>query len=218
VNEVPAETIDALLPQHQCRRCGYDGCLPYAEAIAAGEADVNRCSPGGALVINALSELTGRAAKPLASDVEAAAPAGVARIDEAACIGCTKCLPACPVDAIVGGPKFLHDVIEVACTGCGLCIPPCPVDCIELVPIESEAEAARHLNPPKRDLATERERLARRAEELRERYLRHNARLAATRRRRKRALDIADADDLAARRAEIAAAVGRVRSRRAARR
>lgn len=209
--------IDSLLPQHQCRRCGYEGCRPYAEAIAAGAADINRCPPGGAVVITALAELTGREPKPLAAGVEPAAPASVARIDEATCIGCTKCLPACPVDAIVGGPKSLHEVIEAACTGCGLCIPPCPVDCIKLVPVENEVTAERRLNPPANEAEMARERLSRRSAELRERYARHSARLAASKRRRKRELDTADADDLAARRAEIAAAVARVRVRRSQR-
>lgn len=208
------QEMDAVLPQHQCRRCGYEGCRPYAEAIAAGEADINRCSPGGALVIDALAELAGRSPKPLAADVEPFPTVSVARIDPGACIGCTKCLLPCPVDAIVGGPKSLHEVMEVACTGCGLCIPACPVDCIELVSIESEAEAGMRLNPPDGKVAQERERLARRAEELRARYERHDVRMKATKKRRKRRLDAADADDLATRRAEIADAVARVRSKR----
>src|SRR5699024_6804747 len=107
----PISEIDALLPQHQCQRCGYEDCRAYAEAIAAGEADINRCSPGGALVVQALAELSGREVKPIAEDVEAVSTAQVARIDSTVCIGCTKCLPACPVDAIVGGPKHLHEVM-----------------------------------------------------------------------------------------------------------
>lgn len=210
----PINEIDALLPQHQCRRCGYDDCRAYAEAIASGEADINRCSPGGALVVQALAELTGREAKPIAADVEAVSTAQVARIDPAACIGCTKCLPACPVDAIVGGPKHLHEVMDAACTGCGLCIPPCPVDCIELVPVEDETVAAKRMNPSDDKTASEREKLARRGDELRERYEHHNNRMVRTKSRRKRHLDAADAGDLATRRAEIADAVARVRARR----
>jgi len=210
------DAIDARLPQHQCRRCGYDDCRTYAAAIAAGEADINRCSPGGELVIDALAELTGREARPLAADVEQVNTTQVACIDPAVCIGCTKCLPACPVDAIVGGPKYLHEVMDAACTGCGLCLPPCPVDCIELVSVESEAAGEARLNPSEETVGEERERLARRGEELRARYQRHNTRAAKTKRRRKRRLDAADADDLGARRAEIADAVARVRAKRRA--
>ncbi|MGH8274511.1 MAG: RnfABCDGE type electron transport complex subunit B [Gammaproteobacteria bacterium] len=209
-----AEAIVALLPQHQCRRCGFEGCRPYAEAIAAGKIDINRCPPGGKLVIRALAELLDREPKPLAADVEPVAPASIARIDETVCIGCTKCLPACPVDAIVGAPKLLHEVMDAACTGCGLCIPPCPVDCIELVPVEDEAATERRLNPSSTEADAAHQSLARHSAELRARYARHNARLVASKRRRKRALDRADADDLAARRSEIAAAVARVRARR----
>ncbi|MGH8160801.1 MAG: RnfABCDGE type electron transport complex subunit B [Gammaproteobacteria bacterium] len=208
--------LDEMLPQHQCQRCGYEGCRPYAEAIASGEADIDRCPPGGALVIAALANLTGHPVKPLAADVEPSAPASVARIDAAACIGCTKCLPACPVDAIVGAPRLLHEVMEAACTGCGLCLPPCPVDCIELVPVESEAAARQRLDPGENETGPARERLARRSVELRERYARHASRIATAKRQRKRKLDGADADDLAARRVEIAAAVARVRTRRRA--
>ncbi len=208
------DAIDALLPQHQCRRCGYDDCRAYAEAIAAGEADINRCSPGGEPVLRTLADLTGHQARPMAEDVEAVPCTQVAQIDPGACIGCTKCLPACPVDAIVGAPKLLHEVMEAACTGCGLCLPACPVDCIELVPVESEAAVESRLAPAADEAAHARKRLAQRGGELRGRYERHNARLAATMRRRRRDLDGGDADDLAARRAEIAAAVRRVRAKR----
>ena len=131
-----ADQIDALLPQTQCTRCGYSGCRPYAEAIAAGQAEVNQCPPGGATGIEALARLTGRAPLPLnpANGVEG--PALVAIIDEVACIGCAKCLP-CPVDAIVGTRQHLHTVISAHCNGCELCIAPCPVDCISLVPAAS---------------------------------------------------------------------------------
>ena len=211
------EKIDAVLPQHQCRRCGYDGCRPYAEAIAKGEAGIDRCPPGGALVIRELAHLTGQRPRPLAYDVEPSRPAQVARIDPAVCIGCTKCLPACPVDAIVGAGKQLHEVIDAACTGCGLCIPPCPVDCIALEPIETEADAQRHLDPPPALIETERARFMLRADELRTRYAHHTARLADTQRRRRRRLDSADADNLSARKSEIAAAVARVRAKRQSR-
>src|SRR5712671_162095 len=126
-------SIDALLPQTQCRRCGYDGCKPYAEAIAAGDA-INRCPPGGDTVIAALSALTGQRVAPLDRAHGEPMPFTIARIDEAWCIGCTLCIEACPVDAIVGAAKRMHTVLPALCTGCELCLPPCPVDCIDMVP------------------------------------------------------------------------------------
>lgn len=138
-----AESVDALLPQTQCTRCGYTGCRPYAEAIVAGAADINQCPPGGAATIEALARLTGRPALPLnpANGIEK--PREVAYILEEHCIGCTKCLPACPVDAILGANKRMHTVIVSECTGCELCIAPCPVDCIVMVPDTAQAGAAR---------------------------------------------------------------------------
>jgi len=130
-----ARRIDALLPQTQCTRCGYDGCRPYAEAVAAGTADFDRCPPGGEEGAARLAQLLGRAAKPLAPDCGEYTPPRRAVIDEASCIGCTKCIQACPVDAIVGASKRMHTVIASWCTGCELCIPPCPVDCIALEPV-----------------------------------------------------------------------------------
>ena len=129
---VPAEAIDALLPQTQCRQCGYAGCRPYAEAIAAGRAGINQCPPGGEDVIHDLAALLGLPFQPLAPEFGAAKPPAVAVIDEPACIGCTLCIQACPVDAIVGAAKVMHTVIAQECTGCELCIPPCPVDCISM--------------------------------------------------------------------------------------
>jgi electron transport complex protein RnfB len=131
---ITSERIDALLPQTQCTRCGYAGCAPYAAAIAAGEAAINQCPPGGAATIAALALLLDRPALPLnpAHGVEAAPQ--IAWIDESRCIGCAKCLAPCPVDAIVGAAKFLHTVLVGRCTGCELCLPPCPVDCIEMRP------------------------------------------------------------------------------------
>jgi Na+-translocating ferredoxin:NAD+ oxidoreductase subunit B len=148
VKEITAQAIDQLLPQTQCTRCGYQGCLPYAEAIAGGEADINRCPPGGTETIIALSLLTGRAIAPLDKDLGVEAAPTVALIDEDRCIGCTKCLPPCPVDAIVGAPRLMHTVIAELCTGCELCIAPCPVDCISMVPLlASPAHAALSLPP-----------------------------------------------------------------------
>lgn len=209
-----ADAIDALLPQHQCQRCGYAGCRPYAEAIANGEANINRCPPGGETVLQDLARVTGQALSPPADDVEPRKPAQLARIDAERCIGCTKCLPACPVDAIVGAGRQLHEVIDAACTGCGLCIPPCPVDCITLEPVESEADARQRLAPPPILADDVRRRLRLQADELRRRYAHHMVRLAESRRQRRRRLDSADAADLATRKGEIAAAVARVRARR----
>ena len=126
------DAIDALLPQTQCRRCGFDGCRPYAAALAEGTTGLNRCPPGGEATIAALAGLLGREPLPLDPACGVEAPPQVASIDEALCIGCTRCLPACPVDAIVGAAKRMHTVIAAECTGCGLCLPPCPVDCITL--------------------------------------------------------------------------------------
>ena len=134
--------IDALLPQTQCGKCGHPGCLPYAEGIAAGEA-INKCPPGGTATIHALADLLQVPELPLALP---ATPPQVAVIREAECIGCTKCIQACPVDAIVGAAKLMHTVINDECTGCELCIAPCPVDCIDLIaltPPEAEEQRAR---------------------------------------------------------------------------
>ena len=136
VEEDPlVERIDALLPQTQCGQCGYPGCRPYAEAMARGEADINRCPPGGQDTVRALADLLGQEPKPLDESRGSPKAPAVARIDEQNCIGCTLCIQACPVDAIVGAPKQMHTVIESECTGCELCLPPCPVDCIEMVPL-----------------------------------------------------------------------------------
>jgi electron transport complex protein RnfB len=157
-----ATRLDALLPQTQCTQCGYAGCRPYAEAMAAGEADVNQCPPGGEATIAALARTLGREAKPLnPANGEYRAPQ-VAVIDEATCIGCTKCIQACPVDAIVGASKLMHTVIASWCTGCELCIPPCPVDCIVLAPVgalpDPGASRERHASRNARLARDERER------------------------------------------------------------
>ena len=129
------DALDAALPQTQCTRCGFPDCRAYAEAIAAGNAEINQCPPGGAEGVARLAALTGRPALPLNPDNGREGPRQLAVIDEAWCIGCTLCLKACPVDCIVGGPKGMHTVIDHLCTGCELCIPACPVDCISLRPI-----------------------------------------------------------------------------------
>jgi electron transport complex protein RnfB len=130
-----ADQIDALLPQTQCGQCGYAGCRPYAEAMAQGEAEINRCPPGGETTIIALADLLGKDVLPLDAERGEEKPKALAVIDEQACIGCTLCIQACPVDAILGAAKRMHTVIADECTGCELCLPPCPVDCIHMQPV-----------------------------------------------------------------------------------
>jgi electron transport complex protein RnfB len=164
-----AEDIDALLPQTQCTRCGYAGCRPYADAIAADVAQINQCPPGGGDTILALAKLLNREPLSLNSANGAEGPALVAVIDEDRCIGCVKCLPPCPVDAIVGSRKQMHTVIAGVCTGCELCIAPCPVDCITMVagptapPVAGPAAPSPQLNRIRYDAHVSR--LARRSEE-----------------------------------------------------
>ncbi len=142
------DQIDAVLPQTQCGQCGYPGCRPYAEAIARGEAEINRCPPGGEAVIQQLADLLGREPIPLDEERgEAKEEPTVVVIDEARCIGCTLCIQACPVDAIIGAPKQMHTVIRDECTGCNLCIPPCPVDCIDIVPLKEDISTWRWPEP-----------------------------------------------------------------------
>jgi electron transport complex protein RnfB len=178
------QAIDALLPQTQCGKCGHPGCKPYAEGIAAGEA-INKCPPGGQATVEALAELLQRPALPLA---ENPVPAQVAMIREAECIGCTKCIQACPVDAISGAAKLMHTVIAAECSGCELCVAPCPVDCIDILPLAEAAARAQRA----------------RAAQFRRRFEARNARLA-------RAHPPAAAADTPAR-----AAIERVRAQQAA--
>ncbi|WP_447937344.1 Rnf electron transport complex subunit RnfB [Thermomonas fusca] len=126
----PVERLDRLLPQTQCGQCGFDGCRPYAEAMARGEAGIDRCPPGGDAGARALAKAMGVAPQPYDRSRGTHKPAELAFIVEADCIGCTKCIQACPVDAILGGPKHMHTVLDALCTGCELCVPACPVDCI----------------------------------------------------------------------------------------
>jgi electron transport complex protein RnfB len=173
-----AAKVDTLLPQTQCTKCGFAGCMPYAEAIVSGTADINQCPPGGEAGVRKLAALLAREPKPLnpANGVERLR--AVARIDEARCIGCTLCIQACPVDAIVGAAKRMHTVIAALCTGCDLCLPPCPVDCIDMLPLpkaqaawtETMAKAARERFQLRRlrlarDQAERTERVARKVEE-----------------------------------------------------
>ncbi len=129
-----AESVDALLPQTQCTRCGFSGCRPYAAAISDGQAAINQCPPGGATTIAALAQLLGQASLPLNPAHGVEGQDLVAVIDESLCIGCAKCLPPCPVDAIIGAQRFMHTVLNALCTGCELCVAPCPVDCISMRP------------------------------------------------------------------------------------
>jgi electron transport complex protein RnfB len=194
------DRIDALLPQTQCTRCGYPACRPYAEAIAAGTADINRCPPGGPQTIAALATLTGRPVQPLDTTCGTYGPPTVARIDEAICIGCTLCIAACPVDAIIGGAKRMHAVLPSLCTGCSLCVPPCPVDCIVIEPVRREW--------------TDRDAVA-----ARERFVARNSRLSRGERVANRTSadrTPVDGDSHVRRQARIAAAFARARGRRAA--
>lgn len=162
-----ADRIDALLPQTQCRRCGYADCRAYAEALAGNFTDLNRCPPGGEDTIAALSALLARPSRPLNPDCgELETAPVVAFVREAECIGCYKCAAACPVDAICGAPQRMHTVIEEECTGCALCLPACPVDCVELLPRRADDQLARtRAEQSKRRYVARRQRLARRQEE-----------------------------------------------------
>ena len=190
-----ADAIEAALPQTQCRRCGYDACRPYAEAITGGT-EINRCPPGGDDLIATLATLTGRPIAALDRSRGEPGRLNVARVDEAACIGCRLCIDACPVDAIVGAAKRMHTVLPALCTGCELCVPPCPVDCIAMVP------AGRAWSPEDA-----------RAAHLR--YVARNRRLA-----REHALPWAASpaanDERIRREAAVAAALVRARARRGA--
>ena len=196
------EAIDALLPQTQCQRCGYPDCRAYATAITSNESDFNRCPPGGDETLAALASLLHQPIKSLDPEVGTFTLGTVALIEEPLCIGCTKCIQACPVDAITGAQKQMHTVIEALCTGCGLCLPPCPVDCIKLQPAEGVTEGLEgwHFPMAGKD----------RAAVLRARYTRFRQRSQD----RKQGQTAAAMDRKAHHQAEIAAALGRVRARR----
>lgn len=131
----PVAELHALLPQTQCAQCGYPGCRPYAEAVLSGEADINQCAPGGDATVSAIARLLGRSSTEINPAYGRYQPGRVAQIDEPTCIGCTLCIEACPVDAILGAQRYTHTVITSECTGCELCIAPCPVDCISMLPL-----------------------------------------------------------------------------------
>jgi len=209
------DRIDAALPQTQCTRCGYPDCRRYAEAIAAGEAPINQCPPGGAEGIARLTRITGHDVIPLNPANGHEGPRQLAVIDEAWCIGCTLCIKVCPVDCIVGAPKAMHTVIESECTGCELCIPACPVDCISLVNASDERTGWDAWSAPQ-------------AHTARERYAFHTMRVERDKRENDERLaakaqaklddfaaasKITDADELARKRAVVEAALARARAR-----
>lgn len=133
------DQLDALLPQTQCGQCGYPGCKPYAEAVAGGDA-INKCVPGGEPTMRKIAELMGVEPQPLGGEESANPVRKVAFIHEDQCIGCTKCIQACPVDAIIGATKAMHTILQDECTGCDLCVAPCPTDCIEMVPVPTTVD------------------------------------------------------------------------------
>jgi electron transport complex protein RnfB len=213
------DRIDALLPQTQCTKCGFSSCRPYAEAIAAGKADIDRCPPGGAAGIAELAALLGRTPKPLNPIFGTEQPRATALIDESWCIGCTLCIQACPVDAIVGAPKRMHTVLLEHCTGCELCLPPCPVDCIQMVAVEELAFRGARIP----DTVPEQ-----RAAQARARYQLHQTRVQRERQQEPRLAAKSNEDsggtvhkplplaDAARKSAAVRAAVERARARRAA--
>jgi electron transport complex protein RnfB len=206
-----ADRIDAVLPQTQCTKCGFAGCRPYAQAIASGRAEINQCPPGGAAGVATLSRITARPILPLNPNHGVEAPLRQAVIDEALCIGCTLCIQACPVDAIVGAPKRMHTVFAALCTGCDLCIPPCPMDCIAMLEVEPRrAWSDENAHAARRRFESRNLRLTRERTETEERQLTRA---------------IADLDELesssgpddvqlAEKKARVAAAIERARARR----
>ncbi len=199
------DRIDAMLPQTQCTKCGFDGCHPYAQAIADGRAAINRCPPGDQAGVAALAQLMHTPELALDPECGQHMPPRLAVIDEAHCIGCTLCIQACPVDAIVGANKLMHTVLPDRCTGCDLCVAPCPVDCIEMVPDEqpwtpARASAARAHHQQRQQRLSG---LHHEASSLAARTLANKAPVAT-----------ASGSDPAARQAAIARALARARERR----
>jgi electron transport complex protein RnfB len=215
VTKTLADQIEDLLPQTQCTKCGYPACRPYAEAIARGEADINQCPPGGMEGVVRLAGVTGRPVIPInpANGIERPRP--VAYIDESLCIGCTLCIQACPVDAILGAAKQMHTILPSLCTGCDLCVAPCPVDCISMLPVTGERTGWAAWSQQQADAARARHdlRTARLAREKQE----NDARLAAKAVEKMRAVTLEETntpEELAEKerkRAIIAAAIERAR-------
>jgi electron transport complex protein RnfB len=208
-----ANHIDAILPQTQCRRCGYPSCRAYAEALAEGSTSLNRCPPGGSHTITALAKLLSRESLTLDAACGEEREWVVARIDEAACIGCTLCIQSCPVDAILGATKHMHTVIESECTGCELCLEPCPVDCIYLQPMQWQGEPGARRGFLESWLRR-RAPLARRRFEHRSRRLERARSERLERRRSRRSGRIRRDAERAAKQTVIRAAVRRARARR----
>ncbi|MDE2394917.1 MAG: electron transport complex subunit RsxB [Burkholderiales bacterium] len=213
-----ADLIEAALPQTQCTRCGYPDCRAYAEAIAAGEAGINRCPPGGAEGIARLAKISGRPVEPLDTGRGHEVPRALAVIDEDWCIGCTLCIKACPVDCIVGASKVMHTVIDAQCTGCELCVPACPVDCIAMLPVTGErsgwsAWSAEQADEARQRYAWHRERGEREARENDERLAaKAQAKLADLENQTR----LTDPEAIERKRAVIEAALARARAKREA--
>jgi Na+-translocating ferredoxin:NAD+ oxidoreductase subunit B len=211
-----AARLHAALPQTQCTRCGYPDCAGYAQAIAAGEAEINQCPPGGARGIVRLAEITGRPPIPLNPDIGIEGPRMMAVIDENWCIGCTLCLDACPTDAILGGNKRMHTVIEPYCTGCELCVPVCPVDCISLENVTGERTGWNAWSEAQAQQALARYE-ARKERKLREAD-EHAERMESKAREKLADLPAlthgAEGDELARKKAVIEAALARARAKR----
>jgi Na+-translocating ferredoxin:NAD+ oxidoreductase subunit B len=213
-----AERLNAALPQTQCTRCGYPDCQSYAQAMAAGQADINRCPPGGAEGIVRLAAIAGRKVSPLDPAHGVEGPRALALIDEAWCIGCTLCIKACPVDSIVGASKAMHTVVNDWCTGCELCVPVCPVDCISMVPVTGALTGWQAWSATK-------------ADDSRERYAKHRLRVVREARENDESLaakaqakladlaahsSLADPTALAAKRAVVEAALQRAHANKQA--
>lgn len=212
-----AARIDAALPQTQCTRCGYPDCRGYAEAIAAGEAEINQCPPGGAEGIARLAALTGRPPLALSAVFGQEGPRALAVIDEAWCIGCTLCIKACPADCIVGAPKQMHLIVEAQCTGCELCVPACPVDCIRMAPVTTTTGWAAWSAPQAAEASARYGfKQFRRHREAEESDARLQAKAQAKLADLPAASQITDPVELDRKRAAIAAALSRARARRPA--
>ncbi len=180
-----SEQIDAVLPQTQCTQCDFDGCKPYSEAIVSGEAEINQCPPGGQDGVDVLAELLGRQTLPLNENHGETKPKRIAVVDEEACIGCTLCIKACPVDAFVGSSKVMTQVIAKECTGCDLCLPVCPVDCIDMIESESYEKIPHKDSDEFYDALNQRQVLERAIRDnSRERYQFHQDRLERDKRER----------------------------------
>ncbi len=207
--------IDAALPQTQCTRCGYPDCHAYAAAVAAAEAGINQCPPGGAEGIARLAALTGRPPLPLSAEHGLEGPRTLAVIDEAWCIGCTLCIKACPVDAIAGAARQMHVIVDAQCTGCELCIPACPVDCISLVEVSGQRSGWAAWSAPQAAEAAERHAFhkLRRSRDRQENDARLQARAASKLADLAQASRITAAPELERKRAMIEAAMARARAK-----